>query len=269
MSGRARLALCAAVATLCAAGALLPLVEPISWLIQTAVLLALLTGVGAAARRVPLAGPLVIGVQLLAGVLLMTLLFTPGEAILGLLPGPDALAEFGRLLQTGVRDVGRYAIPAPVTPGIRLLLIAGVLVIGLIVDALAVTYRSAAPAGLPLLALYSVAAGLSQGGAGWLRFLIAAAGYLLLLLAEGRDRLAQWGRVFGGAPTRAGRTAARRAPPSAVRSWPRSVRAAGSAPWSSGSPWWCPPYCPRSAAGCSAPAAAVRAPAAEAARSPR
>ncbi|GAO12722.1 hypothetical protein TPA0598_12_00900 [Streptomyces lydicamycinicus] len=198
MSGRARLALCAAVATLCAAGALLPLVEPISWLIQAAVLLALLTGVGAAARRVPLAGPLVIGVQLLAGVLLMTLLFTPGEAILGLLPGPDALAEFGRLVQAGVRDVGRYAIPAPVTPGIRLLLIAGVLVIGLIVDALAVTYRSAAPAGLPLLALYSVAAGLSQGGAGWLRFLIAAAGYLLLLLAEGRDRLSQWGRVFGG-----------------------------------------------------------------------
>ncbi|MFF3544419.1 transglutaminaseTgpA domain-containing protein [Streptomyces platensis] len=198
MSGRARLALCAAVATLCAAGALLPLVEPISWLIQAAVLLALLTGVGAAARRVPLAGPLVIGVQLLAGVLLMTLLFTPGEAILGLLPGPDALAEFGRLVQTGVRDVGRYAIPAPVTPGIRLLLIAGVLVIGLIVDALAVTYRSAAPAGLPLLALYSVAAGLSQGGAGWVRFLIAAAGYLLLLLAEGRDRLSQWGRVFGG-----------------------------------------------------------------------
>ncbi|MCF3148452.1 transglutaminaseTgpA domain-containing protein, partial [Streptomyces platensis] len=198
MSGRARLALCAAVATLCAAGALLPLVEPISWLIQAAVLLALLTGVGAAARRVPLAGPLVIGLQLLAGVLLMTLLFTPGEAILGLLPGPDSLAEFGRLVQTGVRDVGRYAIPAPVTPGIRLLLITGVLVIGLMVDALAVTYRSAAPAGLPLLALYSVAAGLSQGGAGWLRFLIAAAGYLLLLLAEGRDRLSQWGRVFGG-----------------------------------------------------------------------
>ncbi|MFD5399730.1 transglutaminaseTgpA domain-containing protein [Streptomyces sp. NPDC127097] len=198
MSGRARLALCAAVATLCAAGALLPLVEPISWLIQAAILLALLTGVGAAARRVPLAGPLVIGVQLLAGVLLMTLLFTPGEAVLGLLPGPEALAEFGRLVQAGVRDVGRYAIPAPVTPGIRLLLIAGVLVIGLMVDALAVTYRSAAPAGLPLLALYSVAAGLSQGGAGWLRFLIAAAGYLLLLLAEGRDRLSQWGRVFGG-----------------------------------------------------------------------
>ncbi|MFG2493352.1 transglutaminaseTgpA domain-containing protein [Streptomyces caniferus] len=205
MSGRARLALCAMVATLCAAGALLPLVDPITWMFEAAVLLALMTGVGAAARRVPLAGPLTIGVQALALVPLMTLLFVRNEAILGLLPGPDALAEFGRLLQDGLRDVGRYAIPAPVTPGIRLLLVSGVLVIGLSVDALAVTYRSAAPAGLPLLALYSVAAGLSQGGAGWLLFLIAAAGYLLLLLAEGRDRLSQWGRVFGGPGTGADR----------------------------------------------------------------
>lgn len=205
MSGRARLAVCAAVATLCAAGALLPLVDPITWVFEAAILLALMSGVGAAARRVPLAGPLTIGVQALAAVLLMTLLFVRDEAVLGLLPGPDALAEFGRLLQDGVSDVGRYAIPAPVTPGIRLLLVLGVLVIGLAVDALAVTYRSAAPAGLPLLALYSVAAGLSQGGAGWLLFLVAAAGYLLLLLAEGRDRLSQWGRVFGGPGAGAGR----------------------------------------------------------------
>ncbi|WP_260638349.1 transglutaminase family protein [Streptomyces angustmyceticus] len=198
MSGRARLALCATVATLCAACALLPLVDPVTWMFEAAILLALLSGVGAAARRVPLAGPLTIAVQALAVVPLMTLLFVRDEAVLGLLPGPDALTEFGRLLEDGVRDVGRYAIPAPVTPGIRLLLVSGVLVIGLAVDALAVTYRTAAPAGLPLLALYSVAAGLSRDGAGWLLFLIAAAGYLLLLLAEGRDRLSQWGRVFGG-----------------------------------------------------------------------
>ena len=44
------------------------------------------------------------------------------------------------------------------------MLVGGVVVIGLAVDALAVTFRSAAPAGLPLLALYSVAAGLSEGG---------------------------------------------------------------------------------------------------------
>ncbi|WP_407553580.1 DUF3488 and transglutaminase-like domain-containing protein [Streptomyces sp. Pv4-95] len=198
MSGRARLALCAMVATLAAACALLPLVDPVTWMIQAAILLAIMTAVGALTRRVPLARPLTIGAQALVGVLLLTLLCARDQAVLGLLPGPDAVTAFAQLVRDGVHDVGRYAIPAPVTPGIRLLLIAGVLVIGLIVDALAVTYRSAAPAGLPLLALYSVAAGLSQGGAGWLWFLVAATGYLLLLLAEGRDRLSQWGRVFGG-----------------------------------------------------------------------
>jgi hypothetical protein len=69
-----------------------------------------------------------------------------------------------------------------------------------------VTYRSAAPAGLPLLALYSVAAGLYEGGANWLWFLCAAAGFLLLLLAEGRERLSQWGRIFGERPSRSART---------------------------------------------------------------
>src|SRR5690606_34801915 len=106
---------------------------------------------------------------------------------------------FAELLESGGNDVSRYAIPAPLSDGIRLMLVGGVLVIGLLVDTLAVTFRSAAPAGLPLLALYSVAAGLSDGGSDWLWFLLAAAGYLMLLLAEGRDRLSQWGRVFSGA----------------------------------------------------------------------
>uniref|UniRef100_A0AAU2A8X0 DUF3488 and transglutaminase-like domain-containing protein n=1 Tax=Streptomyces sp. NBC_00093 TaxID=2975649 RepID=A0AAU2A8X0_9ACTN len=200
MSGRARLALCAWVATMLAACALLPLVENVSWLLQVAFLLGVQTVVGAGARRVPLAWPLTVAAQLLVTLVLMTLLFVREQAFFGLIPGPDAFQQFGTLLQTGTEDVGRYAIPAPLSDGIRLMLVGGVLLIGLAVDTLAVTFRAAAPAGLPLLALYSVAAGLSDGGGAWLWFLLAAAGYLMLLLAEGRDRLSQWGRVFGGAP---------------------------------------------------------------------
>ncbi|SCK24577.1 DUF3488 and transglutaminase-like domain-containing protein [Streptomyces sp. WMMB 322] len=196
MSGRGRLALCAALATLAAAFALLPLVEPATWLLQAALLLGVQTLVGALARRVPLARPLTPAVQALVSLLLLTFFFVRDEAFAGLLPGPAAFAEFGQLLAQGGHDVGRYAIPAPVTDGIRLMLVGGVLLIGLLVDALAVTFRSAAPAGLPLLALYSVAAGLARDGAGWPWFLCAAGGYLLLLLAEGRERLSQWGRVF-------------------------------------------------------------------------
>ncbi|MBW5425032.1 transglutaminase, partial [Streptomyces sp. BG9H] len=199
MSGRARLALCATTATLMASGALLPLVDPATWFLQAVILLAVQSGVGALARRMPLARPLTVTVQALVTLLMLTLVFAREQALAGLLPGPDVFRRFGMLLEAGGEDVGRYAIPAPLSDGIRLMLVGGVLVIGLAVDALAVTFRTAAPAGLPLLALYSVAAGLSGDGAGWLWFLLAAAGYLLLLLAEGRDRISQWGRVFGGA----------------------------------------------------------------------
>ncbi|MDQ1044740.1 DUF3488 and transglutaminase-like domain-containing protein [Streptomyces sp. V4I2] len=201
MSGRARLALCAWAATLMAACALLPLVEPATWILQAALLLGIQTGVGAATRRVPLARPLTVAAQALVTLMLLSLVFARQQAFLGLFPGPEAFVRFSDLLRQGSDDIARYAIPAPLTSdGIRLMIIGGVLVIGLAVDTLAVTFRSAAPAGLPLLALYSVAAGLSDGGADWLWFLVAAAGYLLLLLAEGRERLSQWGRVFGGAP---------------------------------------------------------------------
>ncbi|MGW2812893.1 transglutaminaseTgpA domain-containing protein [Streptomyces sp. NPDC001415] len=205
MSGRGRLALCAYAATVMAACSMLPLVDPASWILQAAFLLAILTGVGALARRVPLARPLTVLAQAMVALLMLTLAFARQQAIGGVLPGPEAFEQLNSLLQQGASDVGQYAIPAPATPGIRLMMVGGVLIIGLAVDALAVTFRSAAPAGLPLLALYSVAAGLSPGGASWLWFVLAAAGYLLLLLAEGRDRLSQWGRVFGGAARAPGR----------------------------------------------------------------
>ncbi len=201
MSGQARVAVCAWVATMAAACALLPLVDPATWILQAGFLLLVQAGVGAAARRMPLARPVTVGLQALVTLVLLTLVFARQQALAGLIPGPQAIRYLADLLQQGGDDVARYAIPAPLdSDGIRLMLVGGVLVIGLLVDTLAVTFRSAAPAGLPLLALYSVAAGLSEGGTDWLWFLLAAVGYLMLLLAEGRDRLSQWGRVFGGAP---------------------------------------------------------------------
>ncbi|MFI2782260.1 transglutaminaseTgpA domain-containing protein [Streptomyces sp. ALB3] len=208
MSGRFRLALSAFSATLLASGALLPLVETSRWVLQAAFMLAVQSGVGALARRMRLARILTVSLQVLVTLLTLTAAFAREHALFGVLPGPQAVQRLAGLLSAGADDVGRYAIPAPATDGIRLMLIGGVLLIGLAVDVLAVTLRAAASAGLPLLALYSVAAGLSDGGAGWFWFLLAASGYLLLLLAEGRDRLSRWGRVFGGVSRTSGGLAA-------------------------------------------------------------
>ncbi|THA74047.1 DUF4129 domain-containing protein [Streptomyces sp. A0642] len=199
MSGRGRLALCAFAATLMAACSMLPLVDPVTWILEASFLLAVQCGAGALGRRVPLPRLVTVAAQALVLVVLLTAAFAREQALAGFVPGPQSVQRLVDLLAAGADDVGQYAIPAPDTDGIRLMLVGGVLLIGLAVDALAVTFRSAAPAGLPLLALYSVAAGLSDGGADWLWFLLAACGYLLLLLAEGRDRLSQWGRVFAGA----------------------------------------------------------------------
>ncbi|WP_424214180.1 transglutaminaseTgpA domain-containing protein [Streptomyces sp. BI20] len=206
MSGQVRLTVGAALATLLTALSLTSLVDSSGgWLAQATVLLALQGAVGAAVRRAPVPRALVVGAQVLVSWLALGLLFA------GLGPVPNAggggwfLLDPVPLVLRGTQDVAEFAIPAPVTDGIRLLLLVGVLLVGLLVDLLAVTLRAAAAAGLPLLALYSVAGGLAGSlGHGWLWFLTSGLGFLLLLSAEGRDRLAGWGRVFGGAPNAAG-----------------------------------------------------------------
>ncbi|WP_103501130.1 MULTISPECIES: DUF3488 and transglutaminase-like domain-containing protein, partial [unclassified Streptomyces] len=203
MGGRGRITVVAWAATLATACALLPLVEEPGWLFQAALLLALVSSVGALARWGGLGAALTGGAQVLTGLLLVTVTSVPEYAVAGVLPGPEALHELSVLYTLGADDVGSFASPAPLTEGIRLILISGVLLVGLVVDLLAVTLRSAAAAGLPLLAMYSAATGISQEGARWVYFVVAAVGFLGLLLTESRYRLADWGRFFPGPLSRA------------------------------------------------------------------
>ncbi|CAM5420581.1 hypothetical protein SHIRM173S_07550 [Streptomyces hirsutus] len=153
MSGRLRLTVASWAATLLAACALLPLVEPPSWIVQAAFLLAVQSGVGALARRVPLARPLTVAVQALVALVLLTLVWRE-HAFAGLLPGPDAFRFFAGLLDQGGTDVGRYAIPAPrLSEGIRLMLIGGVLGDRAAGGRPRGDLPAAQPGGLPLLAL--------------------------------------------------------------------------------------------------------------------
>ena len=63
-----------------------------------------------------------------------------------------------------------------------------------IYETLATGLRRPAIAGLPLLAIFTVPAAILDNGVGWQPFVFGAAGYLALLLAEGRDRITRWGR---------------------------------------------------------------------------
>ncbi|MGW4380909.1 transglutaminase family protein [Kitasatospora sp. NPDC004531] len=200
MTTRAKLTLCAALATALAALSLSPLFKD-SFSLAPHGLLMITTAAaaGAGLRALPLPRPLVLPLQLLVTLYVLMLTTVQSAMAVGVLPGPKALDAVSSLLSAGAGDIQEYAIPAPTTDGLRLIVVGSVALVAVLVDALAVTYRRAAAAGLPLLALYSVGCGLAESPGGmWLWFLFASAGYLLLLYTEGQDRLTRWGRVFHG-----------------------------------------------------------------------
>jgi len=116
------------------------------------------------------------------------------ESYLHLVPTGATLDRLGELTSSGRADVARYAAPIGVSPGIEFLTVAGVGLVALVVDTLAVTWRRAALAGLPLLVLYTVPTAVAPDGVNWVAFAVAAIGFLALLLAESRERVSRWGR---------------------------------------------------------------------------
>ncbi|AUG76740.1 hypothetical protein CFP65_1866 [Kitasatospora sp. MMS16-BH015] len=204
MTTRAKLTLYSALASALAALCLTPLLHPAGWVGQAMFLIAVSAGAGAGLRRLALPRPLTVLAQLVVVVYALLLTSVASSMAYGLLPGTRAVQAVNDLLVEAGQDIREYAIPAPAHPGLELMLAGSVALIAVAVDALAVTYRRAAVAGLPLLALYSVGTGLTGGGGAWFWFLLAAFGYLLLLFAEGQDRLSRWGRVFHGSGAQGG-----------------------------------------------------------------
>ncbi|WP_457033956.1 transglutaminase family protein [Kitasatospora sp. P5_F3] len=198
MTTRAKLTLYSALATTLVTFCLIPLVQPSGWIGEAFVMIAAVGAAGAGLRRLSVARALQASLQLLVTLYVLLLLTVQSSMDYAVLPGPRALDAVGTLIASGNEDIQQYTIPAPDSPGITLILVGSVTLIAVLVDTLAVTFRKAALAGLPLLTLYSVGTGIGTTDAAWLWFLLAALGYLLLLNAEGQDRLSRWGRVFHG-----------------------------------------------------------------------
>jgi transglutaminase-like putative cysteine protease len=188
--------LLAALATLLAMWSLAPVVEGNEW--QGACLLAVIVVLvsGMLLRLAHLNAALVGVGQLAVGVITLTAYFAGGEAFLGLLPGPEALASLQVTVADGLDTVQRYAAPVPSTRGLSLLLAMGVLAVALLVDLLAVGRHSPAAAGLPLLALYCVPAAVVPEGLSWPYFIVGATGWLLLVAHDAGSTVLRWGRLL-------------------------------------------------------------------------
>jgi hypothetical protein len=106
--------------------------------------------------------------------------------------------EIGNALSGAVDSARTYSAPisSRVPPLWPLLVVCGA-VFAVLVDAVACTFRRVPGAGLALLAIYSVPSGLLDQGPGWGSFVLATAGFLLLLHLDARDGLQRWGRSLG------------------------------------------------------------------------
>jgi transglutaminase-like putative cysteine protease len=192
--GSARLPVSAALATILASICLGSSFLTGAWFFPATFAVLVTVGGAELARRMSAPRSFVPVVGAVALLVYLVLLYAREEAYLWVVPNRDALLRLQDLVTAGRLDISRFAAPIAVSPGIELLAAAGVGLVALAVDTLAVTMRRAALAGLPLLVLYTVPTTVAPGGVGWLAFALGGVGYLTLLLAEARERVSRWGR---------------------------------------------------------------------------
>lgn len=150
---------------------------------------------GALLRRLDTPRVVVVLVQLV-----LVAVYVSYEIVGTAMPTAGTLDAIGRSLQVAVDSARTYEAPIGVeAPPVAPLLICSGAAFVLLVDIVACTLRRVPVAGLALLAIYSVPAGLTASGPGWLAFLGAATGFLVLLHLDARDHLLRWGRPLGPA----------------------------------------------------------------------
>jgi transglutaminase-like putative cysteine protease len=198
MSQRHPLALVAGASTLLAALPLSTVFATFTWLFYTAIGIAIITGTAMAVRS--LRGPLWAQVLAMGASLLLyvTWSFPSGDEFAKFIPTASTFRHFGQLLTDASGHVREEAVPVGDFDGLLLLTIAGVGLVAILVDFLAVGIRRPALAGLPMLAIYSVPVAVLPRGLSFLPFGFAAAGYLWLLVTDSVDRVRRFGRRFTG-----------------------------------------------------------------------
>jgi transglutaminase-like putative cysteine protease len=187
----------AGVATGLALIAVFPLLASPHWYLGLTGLVIVAAAAASVTRWGPLPAAATLITYLASQLIYINLVFAPGASNAGVIPTTASLRHLGTLVSQGLGE-RIYAPPVPGRPGAVMLAAAGIGLMAVAADLLAVRLRSPAIAGLPLLALFSVPITTSakQGAVGAaVAFCLAITGYLAVLAADGRDRLRIWGRL--------------------------------------------------------------------------
>ena len=194
MNPRLRVTVFAALATTLGSLSLLPIFNSMGWLPRVVLMVAAIAATSAVLQRLRVVTAVIPLAMIAVWAALVTVLYAHTVAPLGFIPGPAALRLLHATMSSGFTDTVQLSSPVEVTRGLSLLTTAGVGLVAVVVETVASGLRRPAVAGLPLLAIFTVSAATLSDGVGWRPFVFAAAGYLALLLAEGRDRIGRWGR---------------------------------------------------------------------------
>ncbi|GAB3424397.1 transglutaminase TgpA family protein [Flindersiella endophytica] len=177
--------------------ALLPAYEGAAWFAGGAVTVAFVVAIGLGLRQLGTPQPLIPLAQLAGLVWAFLLVGARDDLIGGLLPSGDAFEFLAQRLVGGAELIVRQSAPMPFDADLILITALAIGLTAIAVDALAATFRQVPWAGLPLLMLYTIPAVAVPGVVSALTFIPAAAGYVILLTSEGRERLTRWGRGLG------------------------------------------------------------------------
>ncbi|GIE96870.1 transglutaminase TgpA family protein [Paractinoplanes rishiriensis] len=196
MTGRRRLGVIAAVATLLAAAPITSIFDSWTWLVQCILSVGLISGAALLTRtlRFPVWAQAVSMVMVL--LLTLTWMFPSGHEIL--IPQPATFGHFADLFAQAGQDTRSYGVPVPDRDGLLFITVLGVSSVAIAVDLLTVVMRKPALAGLPMLAIYSVPVAVYVDSVPVLPFIIGAIGFLWLLVSDNVDRVRRFGRRFTG-----------------------------------------------------------------------
>src|SRR5258708_25302332 len=177
--------------------AVIPLLVGPAWVAGAAGLVILLLAAAGATGGRLLRAFAAIATYLASLLIYLCIAFATSACYAFVIPSHHAVTMLGHLYSVAVGEF-QYAPPVPDIVGVSFVAGAGIGLVAITVDLLAVRWRRPALAGLPLLLLFSVpvATNLKQIAIGQsITFGLSLAGYLALLSADGRDRLRMWGRL--------------------------------------------------------------------------
>ncbi|MFF5292437.1 transglutaminase TgpA family protein [Paractinoplanes globisporus] len=196
MTGRRRLGLVAAGATLLAAAPISSIFETWGWLMRCILAVGLIAGAALLARtlRFPVWAQALSMVMVL--LLTLTWMFPSGHEIL--IPQPATFGHFADLFTQAGQDTRQYGVPVPDRDGLLFITVLGIGSVAIAVDLLTVVARRPALAGLPMLAIYSVPVAIYVDSVPVLPFIIGSVGFLWLLVSDNIDRVRRFGRRFTG-----------------------------------------------------------------------